>query len=139
MPAQKIQLKLITPETTVFEELVDEVRLPTLQGQIAILPQHAALVTVLAPGELLIKSGEVTSPLAVTGGVVEVVDDTLYVLADSAEHAHTIDVAAAEAKARELAKQLETESQLDLKTYGLLQRNLEIERIKIEVGKKWRR
>lgn len=138
MLAQKLQLKLITPENTVFEEAVDEVRLPTLLGQITILPQHAALVTVLAPGELLIKSGEVISPLAVTGGVVEVVDDSLYVLADSAEHAHTIDVEAAETKARNLAQQLETESQLDLTTYSLLQRNLEIERIKIEVGKKWR-
>ncbi len=137
--ASKLQLKLITPEATVFEETVDEVRLPTLQGQIAILPEHTALVTVLAPGELLIKSGEITSPLAVTGGVIEVVDDNVYVLADSAEHAKEINVEAAEAKARELAKQLESETQLDLKSYSLLERNLEIERIKIEIGSKWRK
>lgn len=137
--AEKLQLKLITPEATVFEEAVDEVRLPTLQGQIAILPEHAALVTVLAPGEMLVKSGEVTSPLAITGGVVEIFDNTLIILADSAEHAHTINVAAAETKARELAKQLESEAELDLTSYSLLQRNLEIERIKIEIGKKWKR
>ncbi|MFA5995282.1 MAG: ATP synthase F1 subunit epsilon [Patescibacteria group bacterium] len=140
MSIQKIQLKLITPEAKIFEELVDEVRLPTELGQISILPEHTCLVTTLVPGELIVRSGTTTSPLAITGGVVEVFDNNLVVLADSAEHAKAIDVTAAEARAKDLALKLETESpEADSAMYRLLERQLEIERIKIETGKKWRK
>src|SRR3990167_8759273 len=96
MSAEKLQLKLITPEATLFEQAVDEIALPTEVGQITLLPQHTYLVSILKPGELIVKADNDHFPLAVAGGVIEVFDNTVVVLADSAEHARTIDLAAAE-------------------------------------------
>lgn len=79
-------------------------------------------------------------PLAVAGGVVEVSpDNTLTILADSAEHASEIDLAAAQKRAEELAKTIETETKLDIASYNLLLAELERERARMHVAEKWRK
>ena len=50
-------LKIVTPEREVLSDTVDQVTLPTQDGEITILPHHIALVSVLKPGELVIKKG----------------------------------------------------------------------------------
>lgn len=85
------------------EEGVDEVIAPGIEGQLAILPQHAAFMTMLAPGELILKKGAEEMPFAVTGGYFEVLNNKVIVLADAAERADDIDVTRAE-KAREAAR-----------------------------------
>ena len=47
-----IHLEIVTPERKVFSDIVAHVYLPGADGELGILPQHAALVTSLAPGEL---------------------------------------------------------------------------------------
>lgn len=134
-----IQLKLVTPVAVVFEQAVDAVTIPTQMGEITVLPHHAALVSVLAPGELTVTAGSDTFPIAVAGGMIEVYNNNLVILADSAVHATDIDLAEAEAAAAKLAKELETETKMDLTTYSILQRNLEVERARILVANKWRK
>ena len=53
-----LQLQIITPEKTVFDDEVDQVSLPTSKGQITILPQHVGLVTTIEPGDLIYKKAE---------------------------------------------------------------------------------
>ncbi|MBI2415355.1 MAG: ATP synthase F1 subunit epsilon [Candidatus Kerfeldbacteria bacterium] len=139
MSAKRLQLKLVSPVKTLFEEDVDGVTLPTTVGQITVLPHHMFLVSTLVPGELLVQNNGQTFPVAVAGGVIEVYNNHLVVLADSAEHVSDIDVQAAEQAAERLAKQLADEAKLDLTTYNALQKNLEFERIRAELGKKWRK
>lgn len=136
---QRLQLKLVTPVTTVFSQEVDGVVIPTTTGQITVLPNHTELVSILQPGELVVKDGDKHFPLAVSGGVLEVFNNTLYILADSAEHAHEIDLAAAEKRAQQLEQNLKDQTDLDLTTYSLLQKNLAVEQARLLVGKKWKR
>jgi F-type H+-transporting ATPase subunit epsilon len=99
-----LTVEIVTVERKVLEESgIDEVIAPGIEGQLAVLPQHAAFMTMLAPGELILKKGTEEIPFAVTGGFFEVLKDKVIVLADAAERADEIDVARAE-EARERAR-----------------------------------
>ena len=99
-----LTVDIVTVEKTVrHEEGIDEVIAPGIEGQLAVLPQHAAFMTMLAPGELVLKRGNEEHPFAVTGGFFEVLDNRVVVLADAAERAEEIDVQRAE-QARERAR-----------------------------------
>jgi F-type H+-transporting ATPase subunit epsilon len=99
-----LTVEIVTVERKLLEETgVDEVIAPGIEGQLAVLPRHAAFMTMLAPGELILRKGQEEIPFAVSGGFFEVLHDKVTVLADAAERADEIDVARAEA-ARERAR-----------------------------------
>jgi len=102
-----IRLDIVTAEKSIFSEDVDMVLAPGVQGQIGILPHHAPLMTMLEPGELVIKKGGDEVYLAVSGGFLEVRPDRVIVLADSAERAEEIDIARAEEARKRAQKRLE--------------------------------
>ena len=97
----KIRFEIVTAERVVYADDVDVVIAPGIEGQMAILPSHAPLLTMLQPGELVVrKEGEETA-IFVTGGFLEVMQNRVTVLADTAERAEEIDIErAAEAKRR---------------------------------------
>ncbi len=101
----KIHFKIVTPERVVFEEDVDAVTLPTVEGEITVLPHHIPLVSLLKAGEVLIKKGNEKIPLAVSSGVIEVDGKNIVVLADTAERADELEEEKIE-KAREAAQAL---------------------------------
>ena len=84
-------LEIITAERQVYSDEVDAVVAPGVEGQLGILPHHAPLMTVLQPGELLIRKGGEEAYLAVTGGFMEVLGNKVTVLADAAERSDEID------------------------------------------------
>ncbi len=84
-------LEIITAERQVYSDEVDAVVAPGIEGQLGILPHHAPLMTVLQPGELLIRKGGEEAYLAVTGGFMEVLGNKVTVLADAAERSDEID------------------------------------------------
>jgi len=99
-----LSVEIVTIERTLLtEEGVDEVIAPGVEGELAVLPQHAPFMTMLKPGELILKKGNDEIPFAVTGGFFEVLKDRVIVLADAAERADEIDVVRAE-QARERAR-----------------------------------
>ncbi|MCL2615843.1 MAG: F0F1 ATP synthase subunit epsilon [Dehalococcoidia bacterium] len=105
----KIKLDIVTAERMVYSEDVDEVIVPGIEGEFGVLPQHSPLMTILAPGELVIKNDDTEVDMAVSGGFIEVRPDHVIVLADSAERAEEIDIARAE-EARERAEQAKEEA-----------------------------
>ena len=99
-----LSVEIVTVERTVLEmQDVEEVIAPGIEGELAVLPQHAAFMTVLKPGELILKHGGDDIPFAVTGGFFEVLNDRVIVLADAAERADEIDIERAE-QARQRAQ-----------------------------------
>ncbi|MBI4285773.1 MAG: F0F1 ATP synthase subunit epsilon [Chloroflexi bacterium] len=90
------KLDVVTAERVVYSDDVDMVVAPGVEGQLGILPHHAPLMTMLQPGELLVKKGTEESCIAITGGYLEVRPDRVVVLADAAERAEDIDVCRAE-------------------------------------------
>lgn len=97
-------LEIITAERQVYSDEVDAVVAPGIEGQLGILPHHAPLMTVLQPGELLIRKDGEEAFLAVTGGFMEVLGNKVTVLADAAERSEEIDEQRAQ-QAVELAQE----------------------------------
>jgi F-type H+-transporting ATPase subunit epsilon len=108
-------VEVVAAERRVLEDDVDEVLAPTPQGQIGVLPHHAPLLTLLAPGELRLRKGPDETVVAIGGGFMEVGRDRVVVLADSAERAEEIDIARAEeARRRAAARLAERPPELDV-------------------------
>ncbi len=99
----KLLLEIITPVKVVLSEEVDEITIPTVDGEISILPNHINLLTKVAPGEMVIRKGSSTDLFAITGGFLEVLNNRVNVLADYAIHAEDIEIAKVE-EAKELAQ-----------------------------------
>jgi F-type H+-transporting ATPase subunit epsilon len=99
--AEKLEIQIVTGERVVFEDRdVDMVVAPGGAGVLGILPEHAPLITTLALGELRIKKGTVEQSVLVYGGFMEVADNKVLVLADTAERAEELDLERAEAARR---------------------------------------
>ena len=90
-------LTIVTAESQVFSEEVDSLVAPGIDGQLGILPSHAPLMTQLQPGEMTVRSGGNENVLAVTGGFMEVLNNKVTILADTAEMDEEIDLDRAEA------------------------------------------
>jgi len=103
-----IKLDVVTAERSVFSGEVDMVVAPGVQGQLGVLPHHAPLMTILQPGELLIKEGNEEHVLVIGGGFLEVRPDRVIVLADAAERAEEIDVQRAEEAKRRAQERLKS-------------------------------
>ena len=102
-----LTVEIVTAEQLVYsQEGVDEVVAPGADGEFAILPQHAAFITTLAPGEVRIIKGAAEEVMAITGGFFEVRNDRIVVLADAAERAEEIDIERAEAARRQAEEEL---------------------------------
>jgi len=93
--AETLTLEIITPSRSMLNETVDTVTIPGESGEIGILPGHTPLISNLKRGVLSYTKNGNTVRLLVSGGFVEVGDDRVAVLADVAERADEIDVAAA--------------------------------------------
>jgi F-type H+-transporting ATPase subunit epsilon len=83
--ADRFRLRVYSPERQLVDTDVAEVTAPGVYGEIGVLPDHAALVTLLEPGVLSYKTGTAVNRLRVSGGFAEVRDNVMTVLADSAE------------------------------------------------------
>ena len=138
MSTKLLKLNIITPEKTVLEELVEQVTLPTTEGEITILPGHIALVSALKSGDIVAKKDGEYIPMAVAGGFIEIKNDEVAVLADFAEHVgHISDdvVAKAKARAEELKQMKDKGEVVDLESY---EAELERSLARVKVADKWR-
>ena len=102
----KIKFRIVTAEKEVFSEDVDVIIAPGIQGQLAILPHHAPLLTTLQPGDLTVRKDGEEQDIFVSGGFLEVIQNRVTVLADTAERAEEIDVARAEEARRRAEERL---------------------------------
>ncbi len=91
-----MRLEIVTAERVVYSEDVSVLVAPGIDGELAILPRHAPLLTMLKPGEIrVVKDGE-DSFMSVSGGFMEVLGNKVTILADTAEHVEEIDMQRAE-------------------------------------------
>jgi len=122
-------LSIITPENVVFKDEVDEIIVPTVNGEIAILPNHINLLTQINPGELIVKKGSSNQSLAITGGFLEVNNNQVSIVANYAVKAQNIEVAKAqEAKRRaeKIMSEKATDNELKIAQGELIKAILEL-------------
>ena len=134
--AEKIRLELVTPYKRVLSEEVDEVTAPGAIGEFGVLPDHTSLLTTLKVGELAYKQDGQTFYVAVNWGYVEVEDNVMTVLVETAEPADEIDLERAKAalqRAEEALQKLTSED----KNFKIMEAALERALIRVQVaGKK---
>ena len=100
-----IKFKIITPEKIVYENEIQQLTVPTIDGEITILPEHIPLISILKTGEMKLKDNNGEHSLSVAGGFIEVRGkNEVVVLADNAERVEEIDLERAE-KARKRAEE----------------------------------
>ena len=104
--APTIRFEFIAQERILVQDDVNMVIAPGAAGVIGILPKHAPLMAVIAPGELVVKKdGQPDRFYAVGGGFIEVRPDKVILLARSGEAAEEIDLQRGQ-EARQRAEQL---------------------------------
>lgn len=110
-----MKLEIVTAERVVYSEEVDMLVAPGVDGELGILPRHAPLLTVLKPGEIRVTRDGDVSYLAVSGGFLEVMSNTVTILADTAEQAEEINAERAEAALARAQERIESSaSDMDL-------------------------
>ena len=77
-----MRVTVISPEAAVFDGEADSVVAPTFDGEVGILPNHAPLMTVLGSGVLRVEAGGMTRRFTVRGGFLQVVKNSVRVLAE---------------------------------------------------------
>jgi len=135
-----LTLKIVSPDGVTYDSTAESVSLPTVTGEITILPHHVPLVTVLKAGEVRVKAQEQEFSLSVSSGVVEIrPNSVVYVLAETAERAEHIDLARAEAARARAVELMKTQERLDDEDFARLTASLEKELARLRVGGKYRK
>lgn len=132
-----IHLEITTPEKEIFSDDIDEVTVPTLAGEISILPNHVALLTKINPGELTIKKDGKNLHFAITGGFLEVTNNNINILADYAIRAEDIEVTKAqEAEAR---AKVAMKEKTDRRDFIIAEAELRKSLLELKVARKYRK
>lgn len=140
--AKQLQLKIVTPERLILEDLVEYVVVPTTEGEITILPDHVPLISALSSGDIVAYEGGEHIPMAVVGGFIEVKNingkTEVAVLADFAEHVADITeeaIKVARLRAEDLKKQAENKEVIDFEHFATeLERSL----TRVKIADKWK-
>jgi F-type H+-transporting ATPase subunit epsilon len=103
-----ISVQIVTPERPIFSGACTEVRAPSALGEIGVLPGHRALLAALDAGRVLIQATGGSESYAVSGGFIEVSDDTVTILAEHAIAASDIDTGAVKSALSEAQEALRT-------------------------------
>lgn len=95
----QMTVQVVTPDGIVYDHHAAFVQVRTAEGELGILPGHTSLIAVLSVDELKVRridDEKHVDWVAVNGGVIEVSEDTIHIIADSAERQRDIDVSRAE-------------------------------------------
>lgn len=134
-----IHFELITPERVVFRQDVDEITLPTSEGEITVLPDHVPLVAALVAGVAKLKKGSATEDVAVSGGFIEIQNGSrVRVLADTAERGHELEISAIEEAKQRAERVMKEVARTDDVSYAAAAAALERELARYKVARKHR-
>ncbi|MDR3599941.1 MAG: F0F1 ATP synthase subunit epsilon [Desulfosporosinus sp.] len=114
--AGTFSLRIVSPEGDVLKEDVEFVVLPGGLGELGILPNHAPLIAGMDIGVIRYTVNGSVRRAAVTGGFVEVIENSTIVLADTAVLSEEIDLArAVEAKERAIKRLAARTNEIDVR------------------------
>lgn len=116
-----LTLEIVTPEARVYSDTIDTVVIPTVEGEIGVLPGHIPLLTQVEDGELRVTKGTTTELLVIGGGFAQVEGDRVRVLAEHAINEEVIDEKAVEEALARAEAQLKDAAHLDPAEFERLQ------------------
>jgi F-type H+-transporting ATPase subunit epsilon len=137
--ADKLKLEVVTPYKTVLTEEVDEITATGALGEFGLLPGHAPLLSSLKVGEFSFKANGVATNMAMNWGYLEIENDKVIILVETAERAEEIDLDRAKAALGRAEDALKTMNSDD-KKFKVYEAALERALIRMQVaGKSTRR
>jgi len=99
-----INLEIITPEKTIYKDVINSITIPGTLGSFQVLKDHAPLISSFEVGVITVQKNGNKNYFSTSGGTVEVEKNKILVLADSVEKVEEIDVDRAR-QAKERAEQ----------------------------------
>jgi F-type H+-transporting ATPase subunit epsilon len=120
-----LSLTILTPSKKVLDVKCSEAYFPSSSGKLGILPRHSELFCSLGTGVVHFSQGSSDGYLMISGGVAHVFNDTIVLLADTADLPDSIDVSRAEKALVRAQSRLgskvgaSTQDQLDLERAAL--------------------
>jgi len=133
-----IRCEIVSQDRTVFEEDVDIVVLPGMDGEMGILPHHAPLLTTLKYGLIKVRMKDQEQVFTVAGGVAEIQPEIVTVLADAAEDVAEIDEERAQAAKRRAEEMLEKGVPTDTDTYLAIEAALRRSNLRLEAVRRYK-
>jgi len=133
-----LTLEIVTPEARVYSDTIDTVVIPTLSGEIGILPGHIPLLTQVQHGELRVTKDGQVQWLAVSGGFAQVEGDRVSVLAEHAIDEEKIDEHAVEAALQSAQRRLKEAESLDPQEFEHLQGLIRFAGVQLDVKRRHR-
>lgn len=133
-----LTLEIVTPEARVYADTIDTVVIPTVEGEVGILPGHIPLLTQIENGELRVTKDGSTLWLAVSGGFAQVEGDRVRVLAEHAITEEKIDENAVEAALKRAEHQLKEAKDIDPQEYEHLQSLVRYSGIQLDLKRRRR-
>jgi F-type H+-transporting ATPase subunit epsilon len=110
----KLTLRILLPGREAVNREVDSFNVTGLEGELGILPGHAALLAALKPGPAWFKDGAEIDRWALGDGFLEVHDDLVTVLVQTAEHSSEIDVERARNRKDEIERRIKSETMSEI-------------------------
>tara|TARA_R110002050_G_scaffold160074_1_gene289498 strand:+ start:118 stop:522 length:405 start_codon:yes stop_codon:yes gene_type:complete len=108
-----LTLEIVTPEARVYSDTIDTVVIPTVEGEIGILPGHLPLLTQVADGELRVTKNGQETLLVIGDGFAQVDGDKVSILAENAIEEAKIDETAVEKAMERAEAALKEKSDMD--------------------------
>ncbi|AOS43988.1 ATP synthase epsilon chain [Lacunisphaera limnophila] len=133
-----LTLEIVTPEAKVYSDTIDSVVIPTVEGEIGVLPGHIPLLTQVEDGELRVTKGAATQLLVVSGGFAQIDGDRVRILAENAINEEKIDEHAVEAALKRAEEQLREAKDMDPQQYEQLQSMVRYSGVQLAVKRKKR-
>jgi F-type H+-transporting ATPase subunit epsilon len=133
--AAAFKLNLFTPKGVVIKDLeCNDIVIPTVRGEINILPEHTHILTELSTGILTARTGSGVRHFSVTAGLCRVLKDTVTILSFTSEKSEDVDIErakSAKAKAFDRLSGKESMSDIDLIKF---RRKLERAELRIRIA-----
>ena len=130
----QMTVQVVTPDGLKYDHHASFIHAVTKDGQIGILPGHINLIAPLEVDELKVRRVDDESHvdwIAVNGGIIEVKDDFITIIANSAERDRDIDVSRAERAKQRAERVLEEETKSVLEEATKSDRNDDVQRAQI--------
>jgi F-type H+-transporting ATPase subunit epsilon len=110
----ELNVEIVTPDGIVFAGEVTSCTAPGVSGQFQILKNHAPYLAILQIGEIKVEMEDGIKPFATSGGFLEVKDNIISIIVESAEFADDIDVSRAKEAEKRARERLEEKGDIDL-------------------------
>jgi F-type H+-transporting ATPase subunit epsilon len=132
-----IRCEVVSQDRIVFQGDVDIVNLPGVEGDMGILPNHSAVLTLLRFGVISVKTKTDEQFFTVAGGVAEVQPDQVTILADAAENVDEIDIHRAEMARKRAEEALAKTPQTQTDEYLAIQAAMRRSNLRLDAARRY--